>query len=162
MWRCILHGNIPTNSPDGTVLGSLSYRENPNDCSHTQGKTGRGTAVSKLKQNLSVGHASSKAPQSVDSGYAPRCKPPKYRGNACGWTEVVARAKFDAIMLAAAGLSWLERPRRAVHVVKFDPGSLSLRSSPGVKTYFKHVPKTSHAQATATPAPLRREFDDQY
>ena len=126
--------DMPTSSPDGLVLTAVSYREDPADWLLVRKESLEEGQRFQLKQNPIVGTSSARRKAQI-LDMRPDASLKDIRGNVPTRVDKLLQGEFDAIMLAAAGLSRLELDLSAVHVVKFDPREFIPAPAQGVLAY---------------------------
>jgi hydroxymethylbilane synthase len=98
--------DLPTASPDGLILGALSYREDPRDCLLVRTEAIDETQVLKLKPNAIVGTSSARRKAQILHLRAD-VTTKDIRGNVPTRINKLREGQFDAILLAKAGLERL-------------------------------------------------------
>ena len=112
--------DLPTNSPDGLSITAVSYREDPADWLVARKETLEEGALFQLRQGAVVGTSSARRKaQMLD--FSPDIEIKDIRGNVPTRLRKLSEGQFDAIMLAAAGLTRLEMDTSGFHIVKFSP-----------------------------------------
>ncbi|GJM34052.1 MAG: porphobilinogen deaminase [Saprospiraceae bacterium] len=126
--------DLPTTSPEGLVITAVSYRENPADWMLIRTDMLEKGALFQLKKNAVVGTSSARRKaQLLD--YRPDVQIKDIRGNVPTRINKLRNGDFDAIMLAAAGLSRLELDLSEFHVVKFNPKEFVPAPAQGVLAF---------------------------
>jgi hydroxymethylbilane synthase len=137
--------DMPTSSPEGLVITALSYRDDPADWLIVRPESRVEGALFQLKDKAIVGTSSARRKaQLLD--YRPDVQIQDIRGNVPTRLDKLRQGDFDAIMLAAAGLSRLELDLSDLYVVKFNPREFVPAPAQGVLAY----------QTTAADLPVRR------
>jgi len=99
--------DLPTSSPEGLSITAVSYRENPADWLLIRKESVQKGKIFKLKEKATVGTSSARRKAQMRH-YRPDVQLQDVRGNVPTRVEKLRNGKFDAILLAAAGLSRLE------------------------------------------------------
>lgn len=98
--------DLPTSPPDGLVITAVSYRDNPADWLIVRREAVDPQQIFKIKQGAVVGtSANRRKAQLLD--YRPDVQLKDIRGNVPTRLEKLRSGDFDAIFLAAAGVSRL-------------------------------------------------------
>lgn len=112
--------DMPTTQPDGLVITAVSYREDPADWLLVRNDAIEVGQLFGLKKNPILGTSSARRKaQMLDFRADAQIK--DIRGNVPTRVEKLRNGDFDAILLAAAGLSRLELDLSDLHLVKFNP-----------------------------------------
>lgn len=112
--------DMPTTQPDGLVITAVSYREDPADWLLVRNDAIEAGQLFGLKKNPLLGTSSARRKaQMLDFRADVQVK--DIRGNVPTRVEKLRNGDFDAILLAAAGLSRLELDLSDLHLVKFNP-----------------------------------------
>ncbi len=151
--------DLPTESPEGLCITAVSYRENPADWLIIKPSAVEDQQLLKLKKEAIVGTSSARRKaQMLD--FRPDVQLKDIRGNVPTRLKKLADGGFDAILLAAAGLSRLELDLSGFHVVKLNPKEFVPAPAQGVLAYqtriedkttrriFKHLHHKETALAT--------------
>jgi hydroxymethylbilane synthase len=126
--------DMPTKSPDGLVLTAVSYRENPADWLVIRPEKMEDGAVLKLPQKAVVGTSSARRKaQMLD--FRPDIEIKDIRGNVPTRLRKLQEGQFDAILLAAAGLTRLEMVMDDFEVIRFNPREFVPAPAQGVLCY---------------------------
>lgn len=126
--------DLPTTSPDGLVVAAVSYRENPADWLILRGESIEEGQLFKLKKEAIVGTSSARRKaQLLD--FRKDIQIRDIRGNVPTRLEKLRKGEFDAIMLAAAGLSRLEIDLSEFHVICFNPREFVPAPAQGVLAF---------------------------
>lgn len=126
--------DLPTTSPDGLVITAVSYRENPADWLIVNKSAMEESQLFKLKKNAIVGTSSARRKaQMLD--FRPDIQLKDIRGNVPTRLNKLRNGDFDAILLAAAGLSRLELDLSDFHVVRFSPKEFVPSPAQGVLAF---------------------------
>ena len=126
--------DMPTSSPDGLVLTAVSYREDPADWLLIRKESIEAGQLFQLKQNPVIGTSSARRKAQI-LDLRPDAQLKDIRGNVPTRVDKLMQGEFDAIMLAAAGLSRLELDLSGVEVIKFDPREFIPAPAQGVLAY---------------------------
>jgi hydroxymethylbilane synthase len=112
--------DMPTTQPDGLVITAVSYREDPADWLLVRNDAIEVGQLFGLKKNPLLGTSSARRKaQMLDFRADVQVK--DIRGNVPTRVEKLRNGHFDAILLAAAGLSRLGLDLSDLHLVKFNP-----------------------------------------
>lgn len=112
--------DLPTSPPDGLVITAVSYRDNPADWLLLRPEAVDTSQVFKLKQGAVVGtSANRRKAQLID--FRPDVQLKDIRGNVPTRLEKLRSGDFDAIFLAAAGVSRLELDISDLTLVELNP-----------------------------------------
>lgn len=112
--------DLPTHPPEGLVITAVSYRDNPADWLILRPEAVDPTQIFKLKQGALVGtSANRRKAQLVD--FRPDLQPKDIRGNVPTRLEKLRAGDFDAIFLAAAGVSRLGLDISDLVVIELNP-----------------------------------------
>lgn len=112
--------DLPTAQPDGLVITAVSYRDNPADWLMVRREAVEPGALFGLKQGSIVGSsAARRKAQMLD--FRPDVQMKDIRGNVPTRLEKLRQGDFDAIFLAAAGVSRLELDLSDFEIVRFNP-----------------------------------------
>jgi hydroxymethylbilane synthase len=112
--------DLPTEQPEGLVITAVSYRDDPADLLLIRPEAFDKTQVLKLKPGAVVGtSASRRKAQLLD--FRPDAVVKDIRGNVPTRLDKLRKGDFDAIFLAAAGISRLGLDVSDVEIVHLDP-----------------------------------------
>ena len=112
--------DMPTQSPDGLTLSAVSYREDPSDWLFIRKEVVVQGQLLKLPQGAVVGTSSARRKaQMMDLRNDIVIQ--DIRGNVPTRLNKLAEGEFDAILLAAAGVTRLALPLDAFEVLRFSP-----------------------------------------
>ncbi|MDX1940761.1 MAG: hydroxymethylbilane synthase [Saprospiraceae bacterium] len=112
--------DLPTTQPEGLVVTAVSYRDNPADWLIVRPEAKQEGLLFQLKKDAIVGTSSARRKaQLLDFRKDVQIK--DIRGNVPTRLEKLQNGDFDAILLAAAGLSRLHLDLSHFHVVQFNP-----------------------------------------
>ena len=111
--------DMPTESPKGLVITAVSYRENPADWLLVRHDAVENT-IMKVKKGGIVGTSSARR-KAMLLHFRPDVQIKDIRGNVPTRIEKLRNGDFDAILLAAAGLSRLELELNDLEVVRLNP-----------------------------------------
>lgn len=112
--------DLPTRSPEGLSISAVSYRENPADWLVLRKETVEEGGLFQLRQGAVVGTSSARRKAQM-LGFRPDVEIKDIRGNVPTRLRKLSEGQFDAILLAAAGVSRLKMDMSAFHIVKFSP-----------------------------------------
>jgi hydroxymethylbilane synthase len=126
--------DLPTTMPEGLVISAVSYRENPADWLIIKKEAVAEDQLLKLKPNAVVGTSSARRKaQLLD--FRSDIELRDIRGNVPTRLRKLDEGEFDAIMLAAAGVTRLEIDVSNYHIIKFDPREFVPAPAQGVLAY---------------------------
>lgn len=126
--------DLPTESPEGLVLTAVSYRENPADWLLIRPESFSLTKPLRLKKNAIVGTSSARRKaQMKDIRDDITLK--DIRGNVPTRIEKLRKGKFDAILLAAAGIQRLALEIRDLETVHLHPKEFVPAPAQGVLAF---------------------------
>jgi hydroxymethylbilane synthase len=112
--------DLPTSQPEGLAITAVSYRDNPADWLVIRKTAADATKVFKLKDGAVVGtSANRRKAQMID--FRPDVVLKDIRGNVPTRLEKLRNGDFDAIFLAAAGVSRLALDMTGFEVVEMNP-----------------------------------------
>ncbi len=112
--------DLPTNPPDGLVITAVSYRDNPSDWLIIRREAVAEGQIFKIKQGAIVGtSANRRKAQLID--FRPDVQLKDIRGNVPTRLEKLRSGDFDAIFLAAAGVTRLALDMSDFLVVELHP-----------------------------------------
>ncbi|MFK7932052.1 MAG: hydroxymethylbilane synthase [Saprospiraceae bacterium] len=112
--------DMPTTAPEGLVITAVSYRENPADWLFVRKDVLAESELFQLPKNAVVGTSSARRKaQMLD--FRPDIELKDIRGNVPTRLNKLREGQFDAILLAAAGVTRLEMDLSDFQVVKFNP-----------------------------------------
>lgn len=126
--------DLPTTQPQGLAITAVSYRENPADWLLVRPEAVQEGLLFKLKENPIVGTSSARRKAQI-LNFRPDSQIKDIRGNVPTRVEKLRKGDFDAILLAAAGLSRLELDLSDLHLVKFDPREFVPAPAQGVLAF---------------------------
>lgn len=125
--------DLPTESPKGLAVTAVSYRENPADWMLIR-KECVENIVMKVKKGGIVGTSSARRKAQVRH-FRPDVTLKDIRGNVPTRIEKLRKGDFDAILLAAAGLSRLDLDLSDLEVLKLNPKEFVPAPAQGVLAY---------------------------
>lgn len=112
--------DMPTTQPEGLVLSAVSYRENPADWLIVRKDKLEERALFKLPEGAVVGTSSARRKaQMLDFRADIQLK--DIRGNVPTRLNKLRNGDFDAILLAAAGITRLNLDASDLEIVRFNP-----------------------------------------
>lgn len=112
--------DLPTNSPEGLVVTAVSHRADPADWLLVRKSSMETGQLFQLKQGAVVGTSSARRKAQMLS-FRDDITLKDIRGNVPTRLRKLLEGDFDAILLAAAGLSRLEMDLSEVHLIKLNP-----------------------------------------
>ncbi len=126
--------DLPTAQPQGLAITAVSYRDNPADWLIIRPEAKQEGQLFQLKQNATVGTSSARRKaQLLDFRKDIQIK--DIRGNVPTRLEKLQTGDFDAILLAAAGLSRLKLDLSNLHIVQFNPREFIPAPAQGVLAF---------------------------
>lgn len=126
--------DLPTSSPEGLVLAGVSYREDPSDWLLIRPVIMDSQGLFLLPKGAKVGTSSSRRKaQLLD--FRPDVQLEDIRGNVPTRINKLREGQFDAIMLAAAGLTRLQLDLSDLYIVKFNPREMVPAPAQGVLAF---------------------------
>ncbi len=126
--------DLPTTPPDGLVTTAVSYRENPADWMLMRKEDALQGKLLQLKENAIVGTSSARRKSQIRD-FRPDVVLKDIRGNVPTRIEKLLHEDFDAIILAAAGITRLEIDMSELHLVKFNPKEFVPSPAQGVLAF---------------------------
>ena len=126
--------DLPTTSPDGLVVSAVSYRENPADWLLIRKDCVEPAALFQLKKEALVGTSSARRKAQL-LHFRSDIQLKDIRGNVPTRIQKLMDGGFDAIVLAAAGISRLELDLSEVHLVKLNPKEFVPAPAQGVLAF---------------------------
>jgi len=130
--------DLPTASPEGLVITAVSYRENPADWILIRPEALAEDQLLKLKKDAVVGTSSARRKaQLLDFRNDIQLK--DSRGNVPTRLKKLQAGDFDAIVMAAAGMSRLELDLSAFYVLKLNPKEFVPAPAQGVLAFQTSV-----------------------
>ena len=126
--------DLPTTAPEGLVTTAVSYRENPADWMMIRKECVDATQDLQLKQNAVVGTSSARRKSQIRS-FRPDVQLKDIRGNVPTRLKKLSDGDFDAIILAAAGITRLEIDLDEFKVIRFNPKEFVPAPAQGVLAY---------------------------
>lgn len=126
--------DLSTTQPAGLAITAVSYRENPADWLLVRLEAMEEGQLFKLKKNPVIGTSSARRKAQI-LDFRPDTQIRDIRGNVPTRVEKLRSGDFDAILLAAAGLSRLELNLSDLHLVKFNPREFVPAPAQGVLAF---------------------------
>jgi hydroxymethylbilane synthase len=148
------HKDLETSPPEGLVIAAVSEREDPSELLLISRGNVDSSQVWDLKLNSSIGTSSARR-KSVVVSNRNDLTIKELRGNVPTRIQKLREGKYDAIILAKAGVSRLEIDLSEFHVVELDPktfvpapaqGVLALQIREEDKDLWKEIQKLNHPQ----------------
>jgi hydroxymethylbilane synthase len=148
------HKDLETSPPEGLVIAAVSEREDPSELLLISRGNVDSSQVWDLKLNSSIGTSSARR-KSVVVSNRNDLTIKELRGNVPTRIQKLREGKYDAIILAKAGVSRLEIDLSEFHVVELDPktfvpapaqGVLALQIREEDKELWKEIQKLNHPQ----------------
>lgn len=112
--------DLPTEAPEGLVTTAVSYRENPADWLIIRKEVVAAGKMMKLPDNAIVGTSSARRKAQM-LHFRKDVELKDIRGNVPTRLDKLRRGDFDAILLAAAGVSRLEMDLSDFEIIKMNP-----------------------------------------
>lgn len=144
--------DIPTALPDGTMIGAICKRADPRDVVISRS----GLLLNELPKGAKVGTSSLRRTAQL-LNYRPDFKVCDLRGNIDSRLSKLEIEKFDAIILAAAGILRMEWENRITEYISTDiclpavgQGALGVEIRENDEKIFNIVQKLNHPQSEAT------------
>lgn len=126
--------DLPTTSPEGLVIGAVSYREDPADWLVIRKNALDNKHLFKLKSEAIVGTSSARRKAQMHH-FRPDVQLKDIRGNVPTRLAKLQSGDFDAIMLAAAGLTRLQIDTVDFEIVKLSPKEFIPAPAQGVLAF---------------------------
>ena len=126
--------DLPTTSPEGLVLAGVSYRENPADWLVINKGKEDTSKIYKLKENAIVGTSSARR-KAILLDIRSDITLKDIRGNVPTRLQKLKDGQFDAIVLAAAGLTRLNLDMSDFEVVRLNTKEFVPAPAQGVLAY---------------------------
>lgn len=126
--------DLPTQSPEGLAITAVSYRENPADWLIIRKEVRQQGPLFGLPEGAIVGTSSARRKAQI-LDFRPDIELRDIRGNVPTRLEKLGRGDFDAILLAAAGLTRLELDMTDFEVIAFNPREFVPAPAQGVLAY---------------------------
>lgn len=114
------HKDLPTESPEGLVIAAVSYREDPRELILIRKESYDRKRKFGYKENAVLGTSSARRKAQL-LAYRPDTKTEDLRGNVPTRIQKLRDGKYDAIMLASAGVERLGIDLSEFEVVQPDP-----------------------------------------
>ena len=125
------HKDLETSPPGGLVIAAVSEREDPSELLLISRENVDSSQVWDLKLNSSIGTSSARR-KSVVVSNRNDLTIKELRGNVPTRIQKLREGKYDAIILAKAGVSRLEIDLSEFHVVELDPKTFVPAPAQGV------------------------------
>jgi hydroxymethylbilane synthase len=126
--------DLPTSQPEGLVITAVSYREDPADWLLIRAEGFDSAKLFRLKREAVVGTSSARRKAQMLS-YRPDVQLKDIRGNVPTRIRKLREGQFDAILLAAAGVSRLEIDLSGLELIKLNPKEFVPAPAQGVLAY---------------------------
>ncbi len=133
--------DMPTSSPDGLVLTAVSYREDPADWLLVRKESLEEGQRFQLKQNPIVGTSSARRKAQI-LDMRPDASLKDIRGNVPTRLEKLRQGDFDAIFLAAAGVSRLALDLSDFEKIELNPREFVPAPAQGVLAWQTNLGDT--------------------
>jgi hydroxymethylbilane synthase len=128
------HKDLETNQPEGLKVAAVSYRENPAEWLLIRKEAVDKLQLMSLKQNAVVGTSAARR-KSQMLFYRNDIELKDLRGNVPTRVEKLRQGNYDAILLAAAGVSRLKLDLSDFELVELDPRVFVPAPAQGVLAY---------------------------
>lgn len=112
--------DLPTCQPEGLAITAVSYRDNPADLLIIRPEAFDATEILRLKKGAIVGSSANRRKAQLHA-FRPDAQPKDIRGNVPTRLEKLRSGDFDAIFLAAAGVSRLNLDLSGFEVFALPP-----------------------------------------
>lgn len=126
--------DLPTTQPDGLVITAVSYREDPSDWLIINAAAKDDRQLFQLKKGAIVGTSSARRKAQI-LDFRKDVQLQDIRGNVPTRLEKLEKGAYDAILLAAAGLSRLQLDLSNFHIIRFNPREFIPAPAQGVLAY---------------------------
>ena len=147
------HKDLETEQPKGLTIAAVSEREDPADLLLIRKEKVDSSQLWELIENAIIGTSSARRKSQV-KGFRPDCQIHDLRGNVPTRIQKLSDGKYDAILLAKAGVDRLKIDLSEFHVEVLDPqefvpapaqGVLALQIREEDTSLFEIVEKLNHA-----------------
>jgi hydroxymethylbilane synthase len=158
------HKDLPTESPESLVIAAVSYREDPRELLLVRKEAVDVRRKFQLKEKAIVGTSSARRKAQL-LAWIPDVRLSDLRGNVPTRIQKLRDGKYDAILLAAAGVERLQLDLSDFHVIKLDAyefipapaqGVLALQTRSDDEELIKALQPLHHADVQACIAVERR------
>ncbi|TAL63147.1 MAG: hydroxymethylbilane synthase [Bacteroidetes bacterium] len=152
------HKDLPTDPVKGLIIAAVSEREDPSELLLINKNAVDDKQKFSLKKNAYVGTSSARR-KSQMLAWRPDVKPEDLRGNVPTRIQKLRNKKYDAILIANAGVSRLEIDLSEFHCEKLDPkefmpapaqGVLALQIREADKDIFRKLQALNHKAVAET------------
>ena len=126
--------DLPTTQPEELAITAVSYRDDPADWLLVRQEAVEKGKLFGLKSNPVLGTSSARRKAQI-LDFRPDAQIRDIRGNLPTRLEKLRSGAFDAILLAAAGLSRLEMELPDLHLIKFNPREFVPAPAQGVLAF---------------------------
>ena len=123
--------DLPTEQPEGLVITAVSYRENPADWLLIRKEVIDRNQLLGLRQGAVVGTSAARRKAQM-ADLRPDVQLKDIRGNVTTRLEKLKNGDFDAIFLAAAGVSRIQLNLEAFELIQLHPGEFVPAPAQGV------------------------------
>jgi len=145
------HKDLETKQPPGLTISGVSYRENPAELLLINKNAVDYKQDFEFKQGAVIGTSSARRKSQIKN-FRPDISIKDIRGNVPTRIDKLRSGEFDAILLAAAGVSRLNLDLSDLHVIEIDPRLFIPAAAQGVLAYqtresdeeMKHVVHQIH------------------
>jgi len=139
------HKDLPTDFPQGLIIAAVSEREDPSELLLVRKSRKDETQKFSLKQNAVVGTSSARRKSQLFA-WRPDVQVKDLRGNVPTRIQKLRDEKYDAILIAAAGVSRLKTDLSEFHCEKLDPHEFIPAPAQGVLALQIRDPAISQAE----------------
>lgn len=134
--------DLPTTQPDGLAITAVSYRDNPADWLIIRRESVNSGKIFKLKEGAVVGTSANRRKAQM-TDFRPDVRLKDIRGNVPTRLEKLRSGDFDAIFLAAAGVSRLGLDLSDFELVELNPREFVPAPAQGVLAWQTHRDDTA-------------------
>lgn len=134
--------DLPTTQPDGLVITAVSYRDNPADWLIIRRESVDSGKIFKLGEGAIVGTSANRRKAQM-TDFRPDVRLKDIRGNVPTRLEKLRSGDFDAIFLAAAGVSRLGLDLSDFELVELNPREFVPAPAQGVLAWQAHRDDTA-------------------
>lgn len=158
------HKDLPTESPEGLIIAAVSEREDPSELLLVHKNSVDESQLFSLKQNAIVGTSSARRKSQI-LAWRPDVKLEDLRGNVPTRIQKLREKKYEAILIANAGVARLKIDLSKFHCEKLDPrefipppaqGVLALQIRETDKALFTKLQKLNSKEVAETIAVERK------
>lgn len=136
------HKDLETTQPEGLTIAGVSYRENPAELLLIRKESVDHQQSFLFKQGATIGTSSARRKSQIKN-FRPDIVLKDIRGNVPTRINKLRDGEFDAILLAAAGVSRLALDLSDLQIVELDPRLFVPAAAQGVLAYQTRVDDTN-------------------